>query len=61
MRYSKLDVKRFGVKEDPGKERRWSRKDMIEHNKEMRGYSLVTKQGTADGHVNYKEMVLMDL
>lgn len=60
MRQSRLDPKRFGIKEDPTKERRWSRTDMIDHNKELRGYSLVKKDGQSGGEVKYKEMILME-
>lgn len=55
-----LDLKRFGVKEDPTKEFRWVRKDSSEYAKQQRGYETVKSDKSSDGSVGYKELVLME-
>ena len=58
---SHFDLERFGVKDDPTKDRRWVAHERIEERKNNDGYTFVGGGKSSDGTVRTKgKMVLME-
>ena len=54
------DIRQFGVKMDPNKDYRWSRRDSVDKNKYEKGFEPVKSDKHSDGLLHYREMVLME-
>ena len=58
---SHFDLDRFGVKDDPTKDRRWVKEERIEERKNNDGYTFVSGGKSSDGrHRTKGKMVLME-